>query len=101
MTIDEIEKCRNLLIRIESSLEKAKILDKIIAKLSIMQFNRAFEVKDLEFSGKNIDFLRQNLIMNILENQLKEIEISISKIGNLHQLLESRRKLTARQKNLR
>lgn len=99
----EIEFYKNNLEKIEKALKKAGIINNLITRFSFKKLSKKLELNKSEFSElsfKNIDVIRLNLITKELLQNLNDIESSIGKIGNLHELLDNLKELRAKQKIL-
>ena len=100
LTKSEIESYKNLLNQLEKSLEKAGLINSILTKFSFNKLRKKLNLNDIEPSLKAIDQLRLNLLTKELALSLKNIEGSIGKIGNIHQLLDNLKELRQKQKSL-
>lgn len=100
LTHSEIESYRNLLERIEQLLDKSGFFNGLLTKFYFYRINKKLKDKKLKPFRDEIDALRLNLTAKEITNKLKEVESSINRVGNLHQLLESLRELRKKQKQL-
>ncbi|EKE03540.1 MAG: hypothetical protein ACD_20C00191G0017 [uncultured bacterium] len=100
LTKSEIENHRSLLNNLEKSLEKAGLINSLLTKYSFSQLRKKLSLNEAEPSLRTIDQLRLNLLTKELALNLKTVESSISKIGNLHQLLDNLKDLRQKQRTL-
>lgn len=85
----EIEQCRILLDKIESTFDKTGFLNFIYFKLCAYLLNKKLNLLDSGISLEITEKIRLDLEEKELKENLKGIENLINKTGNLHQLLES------------
>ena len=96
----EIESYRNSLNNIEKAIEKSGLINSLISRYSYNGLVKKLKLDKTELSIKNIDRIRLNLLTKELAQNLKDVEASIGKVGNLHQLLDNLRELRGKQKLL-
>ncbi|MDD3012103.1 MAG: AAA domain-containing protein [Candidatus Gastranaerophilales bacterium] len=99
-TEKEIEQAKILFDKIRRTYEKSGFFNSIITKLSYKKLMKNLHLNKIELTCINLDKIEQDLEVIKLKNVMKIIEGSISKTGNLNQLLESLKKLRERQKEL-
>jgi len=100
MSDAEIAHSRKILEKIENNLEKSGFLNLIFSKINKFSLKKALKIKNLDISQESIDQLKEEFKGKELSNRLKSTEASITKIGNLHQLIENIRLLRKKQKSL-
>jgi len=99
-TEKEIEQAKILLDKVRRTYEKSGFFNSITAKFSYKKLLKSLHLNKIELKESNLDKIEQDLKIIKLKTCMKTIEGSINKTGNLHQLLESLKKLRQRQKEL-
>lgn len=103
LSISEIETCRDLLEKINKSFEDKgffAFINNISSNIAIDKVKNIIKNPALTINEDNLHLIFENLTLKEYEYNLKHIENQISKIGNIHQLLEDLKKLRAKKKDL-
>ena len=95
----EIEQCRKLIDRIESTFDKTGFLNFIYFKLFTYLLNKKLNLPDNGISTETVERLRINLEEKELKENLKGVESLINKTGNLNQILENLNELRKKHKS--
>jgi len=99
-TEKEIVQANILLDKVRLTYEKSGFFNSITARFSYNKLLKSIHLNKIELKEANLDKIERDLELIKLKIGMKTIEGAISKTGNLHQLLESLKKLRQRQKEL-
>lgn len=88
---------KDILSKLEKSIEKTGLINSILTKIQIGKIKKGLKLKYFEHSSEEIESLRLQLLIKELHNELKNIEINMAKIGNLHDILQDVRNLSRKQ----
>ncbi|MFH0702125.1 MAG: AAA domain-containing protein [bacterium] len=96
----EIQSYRALLDKIELTLNKTGLINSFISKFLFNFLNKKLKLSSPELSDEFLNKIRLNLLEKEQVQDLKIIESSIGKTGNLHQILNDLKELRKKQKIL-
>lgn len=91
---------RTLLDKIERSFYKTGFINSAFTAIYKMKVKKGLKLKDTDINQDNMEDIRLNLILKEMQKELKVIESSINRTGNLQEMLEDLRVLRKKQKQL-
>jgi len=96
----DISEYKELINKMELLLNKKSFINAIKLNLSFNKLKKSLELKFNKPSIELISDIKNDLAIKELKAALKDIENSISKIGNLHQILQQLKELRSKHKTL-
>ena len=100
LTLSDVQICKSLIEKIRAAIGKSGFINSIIAKFLFRSLRKKLKLEASEYSEEILEKISLSLQSKEIASSLKAIEANISKIGNLHQMLDNLRDLRDKQKAL-
>jgi superfamily I DNA and/or RNA helicase len=97
---EEIEIAFDVIEKIEEYLEHRGIFNAILKSMAFTSLKRILDLKNVSLDYMVLQDVKEELSLLEITNTLRQTEVEINKIGNIHQLLENVRLLKRKQRSL-
>lgn len=96
----EINEACEIIEKIEEYLENRGLLNAILKSMAFSNLKQILGLRHIAIDYMILQDIKEELLLLKITNNLRQTEIDINKIGNIHQLLENIRLLRRKQRNL-
>lgn len=100
MNNEEIEVAQEIIEKIEQYLEKKGLINSILKNMAYSTLKKMLALKNISMNYMILQDIKEELEWLKITNNLRQVEIEINKIGNIHQLLENIRLMRRKQRTL-
>ncbi len=97
---NEVEQISSLLDKIEKNMEKSGLFTSITNMNCKNKLKKLLRINSFDVNYENISKLRDELKIADLESEMRQLEMNMQKLGNIHVMSEQIRSLKKKQKTL-
>lgn len=100
MNNEEIDVAQEIIDKIEQYLEKRGLINGILKNVAFSTLKKMLGLKNISLNYMTLQDIKEEMDWLKITNNLRQVEVEINKIGNIHQLLENIRLMRRKQRSL-